>query len=316
MLHQPASLRVLILALVLGVPVVARAAPLLAVLKSDGLESYGQVASGAASAAAGMEVAEFSLGGDGKKVDAVVGALLARKPALILALGPLAANAARRATGETPVIFAMVPNFEKYGLEAKNVTGIALTRPVEEQLATLHALLPAAKRVGVLYTPEYSQELIDKAAVTAQRLGLTLKAEPLGKGHDAADLAQKLADGVDALWLIADRGTSTVAASSALITAARKARVPLVALSEGQVREGALLAFTASPLSIGVQAGRLAARIALEHVDPGALAVAPPSGLDVWLSLPTFRAIGLDAAFTARLLDHVGQKGLALRVLP
>ena len=239
MLNHPAIWRALLLALATLLPCVARAAPLLAVLKSDGLESYAQVASGAASAAAGMEVAEFSLGGDGKKVDAVLTALLQRKPALILALGPLAANAARRATGETPVIFAMVPNFEKYGLEAKNVTGIALTRPVDEQLATLHALLPAARRVGVLYTPEYSQELIDKATASALRLGLTLKAERLGKEHDAAELAPRLAGSVDALWLIADRGTSTVAASSALIAAARKARVPLVALSEGQVREGA-----------------------------------------------------------------------------
>lgn len=308
--------RALAAALLLALPSAAGAAPLLAVLESDGLESYAQVAAGAAAAAPGMELLEVNLGGDAKRADAAVGELLARKPALVLALGPLAANAARRATSEVPVVFAMVPNFEKYGLEAKNLTGIALTRPVEEQLATLAALLPAARRVGVLYTPELSQELIDKAGQSAQRLGLTLKAERLGKDHDAAELAPRMAAKVDAVWLIADRGTSTVAASGALIAAAKKAKVPLLALGEGQVREGALLAFTASPMAIGAQAGHLATRIVFEHVNPGALAVAPPTGLDVWLNLSTARAIGLDAAFTARLLDDVGQKGLALRVVP
>src|SRR5205807_1030264 len=122
--------------------------------------------------------------------------------------------------------------------------------------------LPAARTVGVLYTAEYSQPLIDQASPIAKKLGLQLRAEKLGK-RDVADAAGALADAVDALWLIADRGTATVAASGALIAAAKKAKVPLFALTEGQVRDGALLAFTANPLAIGDQAARLGTRIAV-----------------------------------------------------
>jgi putative ABC transport system substrate-binding protein len=299
----------------LVLPLHAGAAPLVAAVQSDALESYREVLSGFAAQAPDLELARFSLDGSAKKADEVMEQVKARKPALILALGPLAANAARRATDDIPIVFAMVPNYEKYGLEAKNVTGIALTRPLEDQLGAIRALAPAAKKVGVLYSPEYSQALIDQASAAAQKLGLQLRAEKLGK-RDAAEAAPALAEAVDALWLIADRGTATVSATAALISASKKSKVPLFALTEGQVREGALLAFTASPLAIGNQAARLSARIAQEHVNAGALAVLPPSGLDAWVNLGTARALGLDAAFSARLLDYAGQKGLAVKALP
>lgn len=293
-----------------------RAAPRVAAIQSDALESYGQVLSGFAAAAPGLELDRYSLDGDPKKADAVLKQALAQKPALILAVGPLAANAARKATSDVPVVFCMVPNYEKYGLEARNVTGIALTRPIDEQLAAIKALLPDARRVGVLYTPEYSQELVAQSSAAAQRLGLTIRGEKLSRDRDVGSAAAALAGNVDAIWLIADRGIATVAATRTLISASKDAKVPLFALAEGQVREGALVAFTANPLGIGMQAGRLGSRIALEHVNAGALAVLSPSGLDAWVNLTTTRAIGLDAAFSARLLDYAGQKGLAVRVVP
>jgi len=294
----------------------ARAAPLVAAVQSNALQSYDEVLTGFAAEAPQLQLARFDLAGDAKKADATMAAVLAKKPALILALGPLAANAARRATSTVPTIFCMVPNYEKYGLEAPNVTGIALTRPIEDQLEAIHALLPQAKQLGVLYTPEYSQEVIARAVGIATRSGVKLHGEKLGKDRTAAGLANGLASAVDAIWLIADRGTATVAATQALIAASKKSRAPLFALTEGQVREGALLAFTSNPLAIGAQAGKLGARIAQEHVDPGAIAVLPPAGLDLWVNLATARALGLDAGFAERVLDYAGRQGLAVKAIP
>lgn len=300
----------------LALPVSAEGAPKVAAVQSNALQSYDEVLTGFASEAPRLEIARFDLGGDAKKADAAMEKVLASKPSLILALGPLAANAAKRATSDVPIVFCMVPNHEKYGLEAANVTGIALTRPIEDQLAAIHALVPSAKSVGVLYTPAYSQDLVNSASSVAKKLGIKLVAEKLGPDREAAELAAPLAAKVDAIWLIADRGTATVSASKALIAAARKNQVPLFALTEGQVREGALVAFTASPISIGAQAGRLGGRIAIEHVDPGAIAVLPPSGQDLWVNLATAKALALDATFPARVLDYAGQQGLAVRAIP
>jgi putative ABC transport system substrate-binding protein len=310
------SLSLALLALLLcALPRLAWAGPVVAALKSDDLELYRQALAGFAAQAPDLTVEEFDLGGDAKKADAVLAQVKERKPALVLALGPLAANAARRGFDAVPVLFAMVPNYEKYGLDAKNVTGIALTRPLEDQLGAIKALSPSARKVGVLYTPEYSQPVIDQATRAAEALGLQLKVEKLGKDREAGAAAAALAPKVDALWMIADRGTATVAASTAIIGAAREARVPLYALTEAQVREGALIAFAASPQSIGAQAGKLAQRIVVEKVNPGALAVASPTGLEAWISAGTLKA-DADAAFAGRLLDYAAQKNIALRATP
>ncbi len=290
--------------------------PVVVALKSDGLEVYDQALVGFGGQVGVVEIVPFDLGGDAKRADSVMEQARAKKPALVLALGPLAANAAKRAFTDVPVLFCMVPNYEKYGLDAHNVTGIALTRSLDEQLGSIKALLPEGKKIGVLYTPEYSQELVSQASKVAEGMGLKLVAEKLGKDRDVGEASTSLASKVDALWMIADRGAATLAASQALIRAAKNAHVPLFALSEGQVREGALLAFSATPQAMGAQAGKLASRIVFEKVNPGALQVASPSGLEAWLNDGTLHALSLDATFATRLLDHAAQKNLSVRVVP
>ena len=98
--------------------------------------------------------------------------LAAQKPALVLAIGPLAANAARRSLGEDiPVLFVMVPYFEKYGLEGPNVTGIALTSDYTPELGALKAMVPKAKRVGILHDPRFSAKQVQTAQEAASRPG-------------------------------------------------------------------------------------------------------------------------------------------------
>jgi putative ABC transport system substrate-binding protein len=294
----------------------AWAGPVVVALKSDSLELYAQALVGFSSQAPGLELSELSLEGDAKQAPAVLAQLKAKKPALVLALGPLAANTVKRGLTDVPVLFLMVPNHEKYGLDSGNMTGIALTRPVEDQLAALHALLPEAKKVGVLYTPDYNGELIAQAEKVAEGLGLAIKSEKLGEGRDVGEVAKALCAKVDALWVIADRATATVAATGALLKQAREAKVPVFVLTEGQVREGGLVAFTASPSALGAQAGKLALRLVLEKVNPGALAVSAPQGLEVWVNLSAAREDGLGAPFSQRVLDYAAAKGLSVRAVP
>lgn len=294
----------------------ARAAgPVVVALESDGLTLYRQAEAGMAAELDGIELASFSLEGDAKRADDVLAQVLARKPAVVVAFGPLAANAARKGLGEVPVVFCLVPNHEKYGLDGKNVTGIALTRPVDDQLAALAGLLPAAKKVGVLYTPEYSQEVFSQAQKAAEAQGLTLVGRKLGKGKELAEEVEALAGAVDVIWMLADRGTANVEASKLLLQATRKAGIPLIALGEGQVREGALAAFTVPPVLVGAQVGKLARRIAVERINAGSLQVMAPVQLELWLNLGTAKRLGLDT-LAPRALDLAARSTMAVRPVP
>ena len=68
-------------------------------------------------------------------------------------------------------------------------------------------------------------------------------------------------------------------------------------LASAQVKQGALFALAPAPLAIGQQAGRIANRILVEKVDPGAMAVANPEGLELHVNLTTARRLGAPETF-------------------
>ncbi len=82
-----------------------------------------------------------------------------------------------------------------------------------------------------------------------------------------------------------------------LLACCQEARLPSVAVASAQVKQGALLALAPSPLAIGQQAGRIANRVLVEKVDPGALAVAQPEGVELHVNLTTARRLGNPETF-------------------
>ena len=81
--------------------------------------------------------------------------------------------------------------------------------------------------------------------------------------------------------MVADKTVGNAAVVQALIAFCHAQKVPLVALTPSQVKEGATLAARSQPHGHRTAGGRLANRIIHEKVDPGALAVAQPEGLDL-----------------------------------
>ncbi len=145
--------------------------PRVVVVKSSALGPYAQVVAGF-SAEAKASVEELTL----EEADSAptFRKLAETRPALVLAIGPAAAVGARRQFQDVPVLFVMVPSFEKYELEGQNTTGIALTSDLSLELTTLRAVLPSVKRVGVVEDPRYSKKLVDEATTLAAARGLTV----------------------------------------------------------------------------------------------------------------------------------------------
>ncbi len=309
MLRRPA----LSLALLLSFAVQAER-PRVVVVKSAPLAAYAQVVAGFA-AEVKAQVEDVTL--EDASGDAAMAALKkvgANKPALVLAIGPAAAVAARRELGDVPVLFAMVPYYEKYELEGSNTTGIALTSDLSLELSALKAVQAKVKRVGVLQDPRYSKPLLEGASQAAQARGLTLV--PLDVDSPAkVDKALSGAKGkVDALVIISDKTVGNAAVIERLLAWSLDERLPAVGLAPAQVRQGALFALVPAPLAIGQQAGRIANRVLVEKVDPGALAVANPEGLELHLNLSTARRLGAPEGFALDAVTFAARQGLAVKV--
>jgi putative ABC transport system substrate-binding protein len=305
------------LCLALLLPLVASAQqsrPKVVVVKSAALAPYAGVVAGFNAEVHG-EVVEVTLEDSAPAATRAFQRIAAQKPALVLAIGPLAANTAKRTLGaEVPILFAMVPYYEKYGLEGPNITGIALTSDFRPELAALKAASPSAKRVGILHDPRFSAGLVEAAQSAAGPLGLSivpLEAEGQAKADKVLSGAKEK---VDALLMVADKTVGNAAVVQELIAFAVAQRLPLVGLTPSQVREGATLALAPSPTAIGQQAGRLANRIIHEKVDPGALAVAQPEGLDLAVNLSAAGKLGGSKDVVLELLRFAAKRDFPVRV--
>ena len=288
--------------------------PRVAVVKSAELAPYASVAAGFASEVrATLEEVTLDEGPDAAAK--AFKKMAENPPALILAIGPAAAVGARRQFTNLPIVFVMVPYFQKYELEGANITGIALTSDLSLELGAIKAMLPAVKRVGVVADPRYSQKFVEEAATFAGNKGLSLVPLEVDGPQKLDKVLKAGRSKVDAMVLISDRTVGNAAVVQRLIQWTTEEKLPLVGLAPGQVKQGALLSLAAAPTGLGQQAGRLANRILHEKIDPGAVAVANPEGVDLTLNLVTARRLGDPKTLALDLITYAAQKGIAVKVV-
>ncbi|MCU0700577.1 MAG: ABC transporter substrate-binding protein [Myxococcaceae bacterium] len=313
MLRRHEVTRALVAVLVLG-PVVAMARPKVVVVRSADLAPYAQVTAGF-SAEVKADVSDVLLEEGADAAQKTLKKVAEQPPALVLAVGPAAAVNARRQFSDVPIVFAMVPYFQKYDLEGANTTGIALTSDLSLELTAARALLPRVKRIGVVVDPRYSKAFVDEATQLAQSRGLSLvpiEIDNLTKLDKALSGAKGR---IDALAVVSDKTVANAAVVERLLAFARDEALPVIGLAPGQVKQGALFALAPAPLSIGLQAGRIANRIVVEKVDPGALAVAPPEGVELHVNLGVARRLGLPEGFAGDVLVFAARQGLAVKAV-
>lgn len=309
MLRRPALIAALLLA-----SVAQAERPRVVVVKSAPLAAYAQVVAGFAAEVKG-QVEELTLedpSPDGTA--ALFKKVASTKPALVLAIGPAAAVGARREFNDVPVLFSMVPYYEKYELDGQNTTGIALTSDLSLELSALKALQPKVKRIGVLQDPRYSKPLIDSAAQAAQSRGLTLVPLDVDSSGKVERALAQAKGKIDALVIVSDKTVGNAAVVERLLTWSQDERVPAVGLAPAQVKQGALFALTPAPLAIGQQAGRLANRVLVEKVDPGAMAVANPEGVELHVNLSTARRLGSPETFALEAVTFAARQSLTVKV--
>ena len=137
----------------------------------------------------GMEVRTFNLHGDIRQDPTLKSRMFENKPSMIFTLGAKAAFVAKLWTKDKqdiPVIFAMVINWQKYKLleGQANMVGISSEVNPGNQFLNLSMFAPQFRRIGVIYSPEHSREIVEQAWNAVKMLGLELIERPIGRGQD------------------------------------------------------------------------------------------------------------------------------------
>ena len=232
------------------------------ILKSSDIAAYNQALSGfKAALPSGIVLSEYDLQGDLEKGRKLARKIRASDAALVFAVGLKAAKAAQLEIVDIPVVYSMVLDPTKYGLNAPNMTGVLLEVPIERQLATIQAVLPNLKRIGTLYDPSKTASLIEESRRVLKSRGIEFLPTPVTRERDVPAALRTLLPSVGALWLVPDSTVLTDESLRFILNAALEERVPVIGFSREFARSGAFLCLSVNYGDIGRQAGQLARKI-------------------------------------------------------
>jgi putative tryptophan/tyrosine transport system substrate-binding protein len=248
-----------------------------------------------------MPVEIINLHGDVENADARMTEILSRDPALIFALGAKAAYIAKLETLKrnrqaVPVVFAMVLNWERYELlkGSDNIAGIATDIDPGTTLANMKMFAPKVKTVGVIYSDAHSSATIKKARRISGILGYELIAEPIKRQKEFRRVFDKMADGIQAYWILTDPVVFSTRNMNWLEKRCVNKRIITIGQSENVVRLGILLGINTDASNIGAQAASMARNIILHDQTPKSIGVMPPLGTSLILNAKTADRIGLE----------------------
>jgi putative ABC transport system substrate-binding protein len=242
---------------------VARAADV-AILKSSEVLAWRPAIDAIKRVAAGHSFVEYDLRGDRGEADRVLGTLKNRA-VILVAMGPLAAQAAHEVLPNVPLVFCMIQEPAKLGIvPGPNTTGVAFTIPIKNQLAAFRMVNPRGVRLGVIYNEANVGRLIEEAQKASPLVRVALVSRVVASERDVPQALRALLTGseaADAIWIPPDPVLLGEESQRHILGEATKAGKPVYSFTSSLVEKGALVSNGPDLVSIGELAGDLVNRL-------------------------------------------------------
>lgn len=235
-------------------------------------------------------------------------ALLGRAD-LVLAVGHAAAERALRDSSR-PVLAVLVGLRDldrlKRAHPARDLGAVVLDQPLERHLRLVRAVLPDAKRVGVLLGPDSVVQL-PGLQHAADALRLQADVHEVREVADLVPALDHLLFAGDALLPLPDGLVSGPAAARTILLTSYRHRRPVFAHSAAYVTAGALAAVFSTPEHVAVDVSDLLAAAK----EPAALVrkIHSPRRFDVAVNRAVARALGLVVADEQVLRERIADGG-------
>lgn len=211
------------------------------------------------------------------------------KPDVIVAIATPSAQAVVAATKDIPVVFSavtdpvaaqLVPSMKA---SATNVTGVSDALVLERQVDLIKEVVPEAKRVGMVYNPGEANSVVvvERLRELLPTYGMTLVEATAARTVDVGAAARSLIGKVDVIYTNTDN--NVVSAYEALVKVGNDAKIPLIASDTDSVKRGAIAALGVNYGDLGVQTGKIVARI-LKGEKPGTIASQTSDKLELFVN--------------------------------
>ena len=162
---------------------------------------------------------------------------------------------------DIPVIFTAITDPVGAHLDAGNITGTSDALPVAAQLATIRAMLPEAKAIGILYTTSEVNSLstIETYKSLAPEYGFEIVESGISTSADIPLALDALLSKVDCMTNLTDN--TVVSALALVLDKANAAGKPVFGSEIEQVKLGCVAAEGLDYLALGRPTGLVAAKV-------------------------------------------------------
>lgn len=219
---------------------------------------------------------------------------------LIYAIATQAAQTARQATDEIPILFSAVTDPVKAEIVGDwdnvggNITGTSDMAPVSSQLKMFKEIDPSINKIGILYnTSEPNSEIqLEDVKKLAPEEGLEVIAMGVSSINELPQTVDSLLNKVDAVYGLSD---NLIASSIALVSKKLiEKNVISVFAEETQVKGGALITNGLSYYELGKQTAQMAKEILVDKKDVSTIPVGLAEKTVTIVNANTLKALNLD----------------------
>ena len=193
---------------------------------------------------------------------------------LIYAIATPAAQSAKQATSDIPILFSAVTDPVEAGLiesmekPGGNITGTSDLSPMDRQLQLFKDLDSNIEKVGIIYNTSEpnSQVQVDQAKELAPNIGIEIVEVGISNINDIALALDSIVGKVDAIYTITD---NTVASSIGLV-ANKTTQNGLITIGgeDSHVHGGILMTDGISYFELGKQTAKMAKEILVDGKSP------------------------------------------------
>lgn len=188
---------------------------------------------------------------------------------MICAIATPAAQSAYNAAMDKgiPVIYTAVTDpiqaelASEDGTPVGEISGTSDKLPVEAQLEMIRAILPEAKKIGIMYTTSEANSIssIEEYKGLVGKYGFELVEKGISTTADVPLAADSLLSEVDCVTNITDN--TVVASLPTILEKAGEKKIPVFGSEIEQVRNGCLAAEGLDYIALGKQTGKMAAQV-------------------------------------------------------
>lgn len=221
------------------------------------------------------------------------------KSDLILAIGTGAAQSVAAQTKDIPVVITAVTDPIDAGLvetleaPGANITGTTDASPMKEQIALLLELAPQTKTIGLLYSSNEDNSVLQakQAKEIIQKMGLSYVEQTVTSSNEVQQATQSIVSKCDAIYIPTD---NTFASAMPLVgNIVKEAKTPVVCGDISMTQAGGLATLGLNYYNLGYQTGEMAVRI-LNGENPATMAVESLNKYDYIISADMVAALGIE----------------------